>query len=210
MHSTMNSAPAQRTSNRRHSPVARHTAVAALVGASVAILTASAVGPAPAQAPPSIAAVSAAFASNSGTFPVTGPNGARGTYTMSAELRRLEGCTLVVHQRATLQYDGAATATFDLDAETTFPLGEIDPASVVSTSRPLPRSDAQPAFFAHLATTGGALAIERRTNRATFNGAVRTVPDRDKDEDISARDQAAADRIAAALRAAVAECQRRP
>ena len=155
-----------------------------------------------------LAAVSAAFASNSTTLAIAGANGARGSYTMSAEVRRLDGCTLVVHQSASLKYDDSAVATFDLEAETTFPLGDIDPASVASVSRPLPRSNAQPAFFAHLATTGDKLSIARQTSRATFNGASRNVPGQDKDEDIGARDSATAERMATALRAAVDECQR--
>jgi len=155
-----------------------------------------------------LAAVSAAFASNSATLAIAGADGARGRYTMSAEVRRLDGCTLVVHQSASLKYDDSAIATFDLDAETTFPLGDIDPASVASVSRPLPRSHAQPAFFAHLATTGDKLSIARQTSRATFNGASRNVPGQDKDEDIGARDSATAERMATALRAAVDECQR--
>jgi len=154
------------------------------------------------------AAVSAAFASNSATLSIAGASGARGTYTMSAELRRLDGCTLVVHQSASLKYDDSAVATFDLEAETTFPLADIDPTSVASVSRPLPRSNAQPAFFAHLATTGDKLSIARQTSRATFNGASRNVPGQDKDEDIGARDSATAERMAAALSAAVDECQR--
>ena len=60
-----------------------------------------------------LAAVSAAFASNSATMSIAGASGARGSYTMSAELRRLEGCTLVVHQSASLKYDDSAIATFD-------------------------------------------------------------------------------------------------